>query len=344
MACETPATQTTTAEEGGAATISALHPDIIQTHILTRLDGPALAAAAASSSQLYALSSQQHLWTTLCHATWPSTRSPRIRHVISGIFPHASRSFFSDSFTIPRPTPTTVTRQIMNLDRTPELISAVDLHYRHKLILSRVVETETVSGWFRCSPFRVDILEPKESVQTPMRYPEDDSACGEMGEDLRLSWIVLDPRGGRAMNVSSEKAVSVERHWLSGEVQVKFAAVVGGERGTASELALCSVGVTCVGVEGGGMEVREGWLEMEDMDGMHLNGRESLGILQRALEGKRENKKERGRERERWGEFGKRKRERKERMKRAEGRLDMLCVSLAALSFAGLFYVCVLCR
>ncbi|KAJ1395850.1 hypothetical protein SESBI_33019 [Sesbania bispinosa] len=33
------------------------------------------------------------------------------------------------------------------------------------------------------------------------------------------------------MNVSSEKVATVQRHWLSGEVQVRFATVVGGEDG-----------------------------------------------------------------------------------------------------------------
>lgn len=191
-------------------------------------------------------------------------------------------------------------------------------------MFSKVVETETVTEWFRCSPFRVDLLDPKDVVKYPVG---DDDTCRDLGEDLRLSWIVIDPASKRAVNVSSGKAVTVHRHWLSGEVKVRFAMVVWGERGTASEVAMFSVVVTWGG--GSMEEVREVSLEVEDMDGRQLNGRDSLVILQRALEGKR---KWKGVEEEGYREFVKMKKEREEERKRAERRLDMvcLCVGLAA--------------
>ncbi|XP_061355156.1 probable F-box protein At2g36090 [Gastrolobium bilobum] len=322
------ATTISTVKTNSITTISAVHPDIIQTHILTCLDGPSLASAASTCSQLHALSGKDHLWANICHSTWPSTITPRVRHVIS-TFPCASRSFFADSF--PAATATAQNSHHANPDRTPELIFSVDLFHRRKLILSRVLETETESGWFRCSPFRVDLLDPKDTVKTGMEYPRDEDVCRNVFEDLTLSWIVIDPRGRRAVNLSSRKPVSVQRHWLSGEVQVRFATVMGGgERGSASEMALCNLMVTC----GGEMQVREVSLQMEDMDGMHLNGRDSLGILQRALEGKRGRLKRE--EKNGYVEFLNMKKERKERKLRDERRLDMLCIALAALSFLAL--------
>ena len=318
--------QTTTDDEGGATNISAVHPDIIQTHILTRLDGPSLASTASTCSQLRNLSSNDHIWANICHSTWPSTSAPLVRHVIK-TFPGTSRSFFSDAFPAGGGS-----HSRADTDRKPELISAVDLFHGDKLILSKVVETETESGWFRCSPFRVDLLDPKDAIRTRIGYPRGEDACRSLGEELRLSWIVIDPKGRRCVNVSSREPVWVQRHWLSGEVQARFATVVGsGERGTASEMAVCVATVTCGGDEGGEMHVREVSLQMEDMDGTHLNGRDSLGIFQRALEGKRGNEKGR----EGYVEFLERKKEREERKVRAERRLDMLCVALVAFSFAG---------
>ena len=159
-----------------------------------------------------------------------------------------------------------------------------------------------------------------------------------MIEGLRLSWIVVDPATRRAVNVASRRAVSVRRHWLTGEVEARFATVVsGGERGTAAEAAVCGAVVTWgVAAEGGEMHVREVSLQIEDMDGTHLNGKDSLVVLKRTLEGKRV-KARVEEEEERYQEFMKKKEERKEGKLRAEGRLDMLCVGLAALSFAGLF-------
>jgi len=85
------------------------------------------------------------------------------------------------------------------------------------------------------------------------------------------------------------------------------------------------------------MEVREVSLQVEDMDGKHVNGRDSLVILRKALEGRRRWKgigEEEG-----YMEFVKKKKEREERKKRAQRRLDMMCLltGLASLTFIALF-------
>ncbi|XP_027367278.1 probable F-box protein At2g36090 [Abrus precatorius] len=321
-------TEAATGDRGGATSISDVHPDIIQTHILTRLDGPTLASAATTSSELHTLSADNNLWANACHSTWPSTISPRVHHVIS-TFPNGPRSFFADSFPSSRPSPTAPTTKP---HRTPQLISAVDLFHGDRLLFSKVVETETGTGWFRCSPFRIDLVDPKDVVRTRLKYPVDEDTCKNLGEELKLSWIVIDPTVRRAVNVSSFNAVSVNKHWLSGEVEVRFATVVDGERGTAREVVLCSVTVTW----GEEMQVREVSLQMEDMDGMQMNGRDCLVILLRALEGERKRKKkEEGCD---YRAFVRKKKERMERKVRAEGRLDMLCVGLALFStFSALF-------
>ncbi|XP_062112681.1 probable F-box protein At2g36090 [Humulus lupulus] len=329
-----------TVDHDGAASISTLHSDIIQTHILTRLDGPTLASAGCASAQLNSLSREQSLWANICQSTWPSTSSPSVRQAISD-FHGAHRSFFADSF----PLITTSNSSPSNsraddLHRTPELISAVDFHYRGELIFSKVVVTETLSGWFRCSPFRVDLLHPKDVVPTRIPYPNedknDDSACSNLAEELTLSWIVIDPTGRRAINLSSHKPVSVQRHWLSGEVQVRFASVLagGGDRGSSTESVTCGAVVTCGVSQGGEMlQVREVCLIVEDMDGMHMKGKESLVILRKALEGKRVNSERREMEgKKRYEEYLERKKKRIERKARTEGTLDILSASLFGVS------------
>ncbi|KAL4605931.1 hypothetical protein ACB092_09G066100 [Castanea dentata] len=316
----------TTVDEGSATSISAVHSDILQTHILTRLDGPTLASAACTCSQLSALSSQQTLWTNICNSTWPSTNAPRIRHVIS-TFPNGPRSFFSDSFPLltnldhPNNSPQS------HHDRTSELISAVDVYYKGSLVFSKVIETETVTGWFKCSPFRLDLLDPKDVVPTP------------------INWILIDPIGRRAMNVSSQKPVSVQRHWLSGEVHVRFATILAGDhhRGSSSEFVQCGVVITCGGSQGRVLLIKEMSLQVEDMDGIHLNGKDSLVILQRAMKGKKGIRRREEEGRKRYQQFLERKKERKERKLRTEGILDMLCVAIGVLGFAT-FWLFVLCR
>ncbi|XVE96360.1 hypothetical protein REPUB_Repub02eG0214500 [Reevesia pubescens] len=330
----------TSVDQNTSAAISTeVYPDIIETHIFTRLDGPTLASASCASTHLLALASQKSLWTNICHSTWPSTASPRVRHVISN-FPNGSRSFFSDAFPLAME-PESLGNSLEDPDLPSELISAVDIYYKKELIFSKAVETETETAWFKCSPFRVDLLDPKEAVSTRIPHPDTEDMRRDLEEDMELSWIVIDPVGKRAMNLSSQRPVTVNRHWLSGEVQVKFASVVSGDgSGAETELVQCGVVVTCGESARGEMHVKEVSLQVEDMDGMHLNGMESLIILKRRLEGKRGKGKKREEERKKeFVEFLERKRERKETKMRREGTLDMLCVAFGVLAFAssGLF-------
>ncbi|KAM5585113.1 F-box protein [Rosa sericea] len=322
----------TTVEQGGDASISALHSDIITSHILTRLDGPTLASAACASSQLHAFSAEQTLWKDICASTWPSVSDERVEGIIS-TFPSGHRSFFSDSFPLldhsswPQFDPS-------RLAPASELISAVDIFYKGELVFSKVQETETETGWFLCSPFRIDLLEQKETVPTPISHIGDtNESLKHLEENLTLSWIVIDPAQKRAANLSGRKPVSVTRHWLTGEVQLRFATIMPGDR--RGEFVQCGVVVTCKGSDGGKLQVREVSMQMEAMEGNHLNGKESLVILQGAIEGgKRKRESEEGSEgKARFGEFLEMKRERKERSQRRERALDMICIATGVTLF-----------
>ncbi|KDP36185.1 hypothetical protein JCGZ_08829 [Jatropha curcas] len=319
-----------------SSSIADIHPDILQSHILTRLDGPTLASTACATTELHSLASQEDLWTNICLSTWPSTDMPRLRQVISS-FPNGPRSFFSASFPLLTVNENPAT-SLVSRDRPSELISAVDIYYRHELIFSRVVETKTESGWFRCSPFRIDMLDPKDTCPTQIPHPETEDDRRKLAEEFTLSWILIDSAGRRAMNLSSHKPVSVQRHWLTGEVHARFASILVGEKGSASEFVQCGILVTCGGgSERGGMHVREVSLQVEDMDGMFMNGKDSLGILNSSFEGKKGikgRKEEEGKKR--YEEFLEMKRGRKERKLRTESTLDILCVTFGVLIFASL--------
>lgn len=315
-------------DNGGGTAISDVHQDIIKTHILTRLDGATLASASCASSHLHALSAEEQLWREICSSTWPSVDDSRVRHVISS-FPGGYRSFFSDSFPfLHHRSPPKHHRRRHDRPFLAEIISAVDVHYKESLIFSKVQENETKSDWFLCSPFRFDLLGQKESVQTPIRHVGEDQAwLDHLEENLKLSWILIDPTRNRAVNVSSRSPVSVQRHWLTGDVQLRFHTFVPGGEGS-SELVQCAVVVTCEGKVGGEMHVREVSMQVEDLEGKHLNGKESLVILQGAMEsGKRKKERKGGEGKERFEEFLKMKRERKERKQRRERALDMACIA-----------------
>uniref|UniRef100_A0A2P2NYT4 F-box domain-containing protein n=1 Tax=Rhizophora mucronata TaxID=61149 RepID=A0A2P2NYT4_RHIMU len=335
----------TTGDQGAAdGAISSVHPDILITHVLTRLDGPTLAAAACASPYLRALSADESLWREICTSVWPSINDSRVRRVIS-IFSSGHRSFFSDSFPLLYHDCNRVDDHHHPITDTTELISAVDVYYQGVPIFSKVVETQTVGGWFLSSPFGVELLEPKESVQTWVQQDSDDKDIWpkQLGENLTLSWILIDPKMKRAMNLSSQKPVSVERHWLTGEVEARFATIMAGDgkKGSRMEYTQCEIVMACVGKLGGKVHMQEVSVGMEDMEGRKLSGKDSLVILQAAMERGERRKGKGGKEGEkRFEKFVERKRVWKERKQSKERALDLFCQCAAITLFlAFLFFI-----
>ncbi|TXG73560.1 hypothetical protein EZV62_002139 [Acer yangbiense] len=271
-----------TTVDGSVFSISTVHPDIIQTHILTQLDGPALAAAACTSSYFHSLTSHEKLWQEICTSTWPSVKDPRVQTLIS-MFPSGHKSLFSDSFPVLDLQPQSK-HTLDSLPSITELISAVDIFYENNLIFSKVKETETVTGWFQFPPFRIDLLGEKELVPTPISFVgESDVLLKQLEEKLSLSWIIIDSSGRKAVNLSSRWPVSVEQHWLTHEVQVKYAVIVAGDDQrwglfSTRELVEFEIMVTLGGKEGGEMYVKEVSMQMKDMEEKNLSGRDSLDL------------------------------------------------------------------
>ncbi|KAK1435021.1 hypothetical protein QVD17_00776 [Tagetes erecta] len=343
---------TTTASPPCATGISfsSLPTDIVQSHILTRLDGPSLTSATCATAVLNSMSERNHrLWSDVCHLTWPSTSGEAVNGIINSFSGNGPKSFFSQSFPLPSPDPTVASssspecRKLVNMTSCT-LISAVDIYHHNKLIFTKTEETETISNWFQCSPFRLDLLHPKDTIPTEIPHPDEDATCTPLTDDLTLSWILIDPEFKLALNLSSHRPVSVQRHWLTGDVRIHFASVLaGGDHSRSSEaMALVQFGITvnCGRSEGGEMHVREVSMEVEDMDGKHLNGRDSLVILQRAMRGKRGNGVNREKEAiKRYKKFEEMKRERRERKLRVEETLDTLSVAFGLSVFVALFFI-----
>ncbi|CAI9781417.1 unnamed protein product [Fraxinus pennsylvanica] len=282
----------TTSYQGGGTSITAIHPDVIRTHILNRLDGPTLASTTCASTQFNSLCKEDNLWRDICNSTWPSTAHPCVVDAIAA-FPSGHRSFYSDCF------PTLHHRGLLHrhsskesqekrLMETPELISAVDIHYAGKLVYSKVLKSETRSLWFLSSPLRIDLLNLKETVPVPVpvNFEGVESTCMEnLEEHLTVSWIIIDPACKRAVNVASSKAVETRRNWLKEEMQLRYSTVIAGvEEG---ELVQCVVVVTCGGKEGTELDLKEVSMQVEDMEGDIVTGIDSLVILLVAMEGQR---------------------------------------------------------
>ncbi|OEL34764.1 hypothetical protein BAE44_0004220 [Dichanthelium oligosanthes] len=293
-----------------ATTIEDLHADVLGC-ALRRLDGRSLAAASCATAGLRALAADPDTWRALCLAEWPSLALPLPgnRRLLAAIPP---RRLFAYAFPFPSADAAApgVSGGEGELGLPGELVSAVDVYHRGAPLLSRVVETPASSPWFLGSPFRVEAVERKGP----------DAAAAPSPGELELSWVVVDPARGRAVNVSSRRPVSVDRHWYTGETLVRFAVVLGG----------CKFEATVACAEGSG-RVGEVSLAVEDADGAAVSGEGTLRLLAAAMEAPR-----RGGEREpeeakrRYQEFVRRKKGRKESKARREALVDLCCSAASA--------------
>nr|GEU85210.1 F-box protein At2g27310-like [Tanacetum cinerariifolium] len=275
--------------------IADIHQDIIQTHILTRLDGPTLAAASCTSSQLQSLCSDHKLWFNICSSYWPSTNDPLVTKIISS-FASGHRSFFSDSFSCPLHRVNTTN----SLTPTSQIISAVDLRYHNELVFSKVDLTDTTaSDWFQSSPFRIDLLEHKEVVPSSIEFSGDDQEMQlNLQKHMTLSWILINPTQNRNGPLHDNDYVN------------------------------CNIEITC-GIKGvsGELYVSGVSLTVQDMDGKCLSGKDSMLILQGLTMAERQPSDGGEGLRARYDEYIERRRERKEKNERRERRLDMVCVA-----------------
>ncbi|KAF0897261.1 hypothetical protein E2562_034729 [Oryza meyeriana var. granulata] len=291
---------------GGVGTVIEDLPADVLALVLRRLDGASLAAVGCACSSFHELATDPETWRGLCLALWPS-----VRDVLGcGGGGDRYRALFADAFPFPEAAATVPSSLL-----PARLVSAVDLHHGGVCIMSRVVETDTSSAWFLGSPFRIDAL-----VQEGFSAPSPITPT-----ELTLSWILIDPVSGRAVNASSRRPVAVDRKWLTGETVTRFTVVLGG-------VAL-DAAVTCDDRYG---HVREVSLCIEDGERGGVSGQDGLAAVTAAMaSATRRGKGAEAAARQRYEEFVKRKRARKEWKARREGIVDLCCSGVGAAAFVG---------
>ncbi|KAD6796418.1 hypothetical protein E3N88_07314 [Mikania micrantha] len=298
-----------------AVTLDNIPPEIIQTHILPRLDGPSLSATATTSSHLKTLCSDDTLWSQISRFTWPSITHPRVNDVLS-TFPAGHRSFFVDSFpalisevnhrnhrrswSTPKPD-----YSVCYLDRsfyTSELISAVDIRYQNDIIYSGVKFTQITDG-FLSSAFGIELnkdgdgggdgdgdvdVDEHTGISRSIDLTVDEIAGADkatlshLKESLTLNWILIDPTHKRACNLSSIKPVSARQDWVTNETLLRFVTVLPGC--DPNEMVKCRIRMVLgVGEKGVGLYVKEVKLNLHDLDSVRLNGMEFLMVAEGAI-------------------------------------------------------------
>ncbi|GJN21226.1 hypothetical protein PR202_gb08687 [Eleusine coracana subsp. coracana] len=288
---------------------------------LRRLDGPSLAAASCATPSLRALAADPDTWRALCLARWPSLAArPDLLLPISAAGALSPQRLFADAFPFPSlPDAAPCSSASPHQPQLPgELVSAVDVYHRGTPLLSRVVSTPTTSSWFLTSPFCVDAV----ARDTPQQ--QQGHVAAPAAAEMELSWVAIDPRAGRAVNVSSRRPVAVDRHWYTGDTLVRYAVVLAGCKFEAT--------LTC----GEGHVVREVSLAVEDADGAAVSGEGALRVLAAAMAAPRKGGKEEDEAaaaaKGRYEEFVRSKRGRKESKARKEVLVDLCCSAVSAVA------------
>ncbi|KAK3016225.1 hypothetical protein RJ639_006464 [Escallonia herrerae] len=249
-----------------------------------------------------------------------------------------------------------------------DFVSIVDIRYKDKTICSKVIwgipNANGFDGWFYNCPFRIDLInysarddddtnEVTLSVSDGLppitsigRERKDGKLFQELRDGIRLSWIVVNRKIKQAANLSSWSPLRGQRHWPTDkDFLIRFGSVL-----PAKDILPCQV-VECILImkfrvvhtEGEGVQTRlkltELSMQLGDMEGTHVNGRNSLLILKEALSCPRS--KNYSEALESCQLYSKVQSELKEEKMRNESRLDRLCI-LGGIAALGTLYDIVL--
>ncbi|XP_076949469.1 F-box protein At2g27310-like [Bidens hawaiensis] len=282
-----------------ATGLSDIPNDVVQTHILPRLDGASLSTTAAVSSHLQTLCSDDTLWFNISKSTWPSITHPRVADVIN-TFPSGHRSFFEDSF------PALLTdanhyRHRYTPREHPDLpseftqfISAVDIKYRNDNVYSAVQFTNATSD-FLSSVLQIEfsddptcnqpgsgskqdpVISKPVNVEVDELTGADQSTLSDLEQSISLSWIIIDPTRKRSGNISSIKPVTARQDWMGNDTILRFVTVLPGS--DPNDMVQVKIQLVLgVNVGSVGLHVKHVMLKLQDLNFKCLDGREFLVI------------------------------------------------------------------
>uniref|UniRef100_A0A7C9ERG2 F-box domain-containing protein n=1 Tax=Opuntia streptacantha TaxID=393608 RepID=A0A7C9ERG2_OPUST len=191
-----------------------------------------------------------------------------------------------------------------------DFVSLVDLRYKDRPILSEVLwgisESDVLNNWFYNSPCRIDLLGHSTGSEEagklilstgdglpPIYSVDSERKEGKLGKDLldriRLSWIVVNIKTKQAVNISSWIPLGVQRHWPTDkDFLVRFGSVLPADDVLPCQVVECLILAKFRMVEDTpsgcmGLELTEVSMQLEDVEGSHVNGRNSLMVLKKAF-------------------------------------------------------------
>ena len=246
-----------------------------------------------------------------------------------------------------------------------DFVSIVDIRFKEKPICSKVLwgipNANGYDEWFFNCPFRIDLLscadrdDNNDGVVTlsvsdglpPITSMEREKKDGKLWQELRdgllLSWIIVNKKIKQSANLASWISLDGQRHWPTDKDFVfRFGSVLSAKDIFPSQVVQCILIMKfrVVHTEEEGVQttlkLTELSMQLEDMEGAHVNGRNSLHILKEALSSRRS--KNYGEVLESCHMYLKVQNELKEEKMRNESRLDRLCILSGIAAFMTFWY------
>ncbi|KAK1317027.1 putative F-box protein [Acorus calamus] len=194
-----------------------------------------------------------------------------------------------------------------------DFISIVDMRFKDKTIYSKVIwgiaDSDGDHSWFYNCPFQVDLLRfsngdgdhegevtlsPADGlplISSIEKERKDGTLWRELRDGTKLSWIVVNKRLKQAANLANWFPLGGQRHWPTDrDFLIRFGSILPAKDILPCQVAECIIVMKFkVDIGGDGEEghtflkLTELSMQLEDMGGAHLNGRNSLLVLKEAL-------------------------------------------------------------
>ncbi|GLJ55220.1 hypothetical protein SUGI_1184840 [Cryptomeria japonica] len=261
-----------------------------------------------ASSHFRSIAKEENLWEEKCCSVWPSTRNTDIKELISSSL-GGFKKFYTDCFPAIVYDGESIHREPMNLslksleDQSAvysDFVWVVDVVYKNKFIYSKVVSgilsADDFPGLFYCCSFRMelinlcDVLEDCNSygdgLPTISLQGKNPKFWGQLMDNVRLSWILINQRTGQAINLSSWKPLVGRMEWPSQKDFVLiFGSILPSHNMGSPKFVQCGLFMKCrvSDMDHTSLKITELSMELEDMMGVRVNGMNSVVILESAF-------------------------------------------------------------
>ncbi|CAL4914463.1 unnamed protein product [Urochloa decumbens] len=251
-----------------------------------------------------------------------------------------------------------------------DFVSLIDVWYKdcplYSKVIWRIPNSDGANGWFYNCPFRIDVFQHSAEnnennngevflstisdlppVPSMEQERKDGKLWRELNDGIKLSWIIVNRKMKRAVNLTSWHPLGGQRHWPTDtDFVLRFGSVLPAKEVLPCQVAECILlmkfRMTGMGNEEANepstLALTELSMQIEDMGGVHLNGRCSLLLLKEALSCHRSRNYDEVLES--CNIYLKAQSELKEEKIRSECRFDTLCIVSGITIFATICTMC----